>query len=182
MKKIHLVFLLIGIIVFGIGYFIIRIGDAATGIAGNLAAIEAARAAQDAAEAAKVASSGLATVSVIQSLILAAIVLATICLVALVVSMALDQRARNAQTAALLAAMPKRRWAPGPNARFAKAGDLPELPQGTLTEQMLQFLLAQQIGQYLGQMQRPLLPPTLPFGAQTPRDEVIEDDSDLWGE
>ena len=59
MKKSSLVFPLLGILVLGVGYFLLRAGDAANEIAESLAAIEAARAAQDAAEAAQIASRGL---------------------------------------------------------------------------------------------------------------------------
>jgi len=90
---------------------------------------------------------------VIQSIVLAIIVIAAVILVGLAVYLVLEQRANKAQITTLLDQQ-KRKWVPGPNAHFAKVGDVPALPQGNLTEQMIQLLVAQQ----LGQLQSPRAP------------------------
>ena len=176
MKKTSLIFPLIGVVVLGTGYLLIRAGDAATEIAESLAAIEAARAAQDASKAAQIASRGLSTVSTIQAIILFLIVTAVIALVGLVIYLVLERRTQNAQIATLLATSQKPRWAPGPNAGYRKLGEAetPLLSGGDVTQQLVQVLLMQHLGNLIGGQQRLMLPPA------RPTQEPVDDD-DLWG-
>lgn len=175
MKKTSLSLPLIAVLLLGAGYLFLRAGDSAAEISQAQAAIEAARAAQSAAEAAQIASQGLSTVSTIQALILFAIVGAVIGLVATVIYLLWDRHARNAQ----IFAMPqKRRWMPGPNAGYRQLDPSSaklQLTGSDITQQMVQVLLLQQLGQLNG-LQPHQSSPQLPANNAN----EAETDDDLW--
>ena len=117
----------------------------------------------------------------IQSLVLATIVVAALALVGLAIYLVLERRAQAAQITTLLALSQsgKRRWAPGPNANFHKL-DAPtdaaiQLGGGDVTQQLMQMVLLQQLGRLTSGQQYPMLPPPQPAHY-----EAVEDD-DLWG-
>ena len=177
MKKTSFSLPLIAVLLLGAGYLLIRAGDSAAEISQAQAAIEAARAAQSAAEAAQIASQGLSTVSTIQAIILLAIVGAVIGLIATVIYLLWDRRTRNIQLNDLLASR-KRRWMPGPNAGYRELDPIPakhQLPNGDVTQQLVQVLLLQQLGQLTGsQSTKSSL--QLPAGNANEADG----DDDLW--
>ena len=178
MKKTSFSLPLIAVLLVGAGYLLIRTGDAAVEISQAQAAIEAARAAQSAAEAAQIASQGLSIVSTIQALILFTIVGAVIGLVATVIYLLWDRRARNVQLNDILAASRKRRWMPGPNADYRELDPIPSAPKlssGDITQQLVQVLLLQQLGQLTGsQPAKSSL--QLPAGNAN----EVDGDDDLW--